>query len=43
MPWGIAAGIGPEMLFQRTGNFKLFPGVLLSGFLAFFKEKQGIK
>jgi len=31
------------MLFQETGNFKLFPGVLLSGFLAFFKEKQGIK
>lgn len=30
------------MLFQKTGNFKLFPGVLLSGFLAFFKEKQGI-
>lgn len=44
MPWGIAAGIVPgKMLFQKTGNFKLFPGVLLSGFLAFFKEKQGIK
>ena len=31
------------MLFQKTGNFKLFTSILLSGFLAFFKEKQGIK
>ena len=43
MPWGIAAGIVPKNAFQKTGNFKLFPVVLLSGFLAFFKEKQGIK
>ena len=31
------------MLFQKTGNFKLFPGVLLSGFLAFFQGKTGHK
>ena len=43
VPWGIAAGIVPKNAFQKTGNFKLFPVVLLSGFLAFFKEKQGIK
>ena len=31
------------MLFQKTGNFKLFPGVLLFGFLAFFQGKTGHK
>ena len=24
MPWGIAAGIVPKMLFQKTGNFRVY-------------------
>ena len=43
MPWGIAAGIVPKNAFSENREFQTFPSVLISGFLAFFKEKQGIK